>query len=262
MKRPRSLIGRFLIGCLVIAWPVTVPALFASGVEFEARLWSPDLAGTASVGNGGNPTAIDLVADLGLADDEVPEGRLVWRPSRRTSVRLSYSSFDFAGDALLERTVTFSGSTFQIDARATSVLEVEYGRFGFAWQPLSTSDGRLRLGPLVEASGLRAEAGISSNVLGFLPVSASDTLEAAFGAAGIVLDAEPSRKLHLYAQWTASIETDEAELTDAEAGLRYYPIDNLALTVGYRRLEINATDGDNLIDLEFDGPFFGGVLRF
>jgi len=36
----------------------------------------------------------------------------------------------------------------------------------------------------------------------------------------------------------------------------------LALTIGYRRLEIHAADSNELFDLALDGPFFGGVLRF
>lgn len=246
-----------LIGCLAAA-----PALFATGVEFEARLWSPDLAGVGQIGNGGNATAIDFVSDLGFADEEVPVGRLTWRPTQRTSVRLSYTNFDFTGDAQLDRTITFSGTTFQLDARVASLLELEYGKLGIAWQPLSTGDGRFRIGPLVEANGLRGDAALSTNILGLLPVSASDTFELAFGSAGVVLDIEPSPKLHVYAEWTTAVEADEGDLTDAEAGIRYYPLDMLAVTVGYRRLEIDVIDANNLLDLQLDGPFFGGVLRF
>ena len=247
---------------LLTGWLSAAPALFAAGVEFEARLWSADLAGMAQVGNIGSATAIDLVSDLGFSDDEMPEGRLIWRPTRRTSVRLSYTSFDFAGDAQLDETITFSGTTFQLDARVASVFEFEYGRLGIAWQPLSTGDGRFRLGPLVEARGLRGDAALSTNILGLLPISSSETFELAVAAAGVVLDFEPSRKLHVYAEWTTTVETDDGDLTDAEAGVRYYPLDMLALTIGYRRLEIDVVTGNELFDLELDGPFFGGVLRF
>ena len=245
-----------------IGWLVAAPAVLASGVELEARLWAPDLSGVAQVGNGGGSTAIDLGTDLGLDADEVPGGRLIWRPTRRTSVRLAYSSFEFAGDAQLQRPVSFAGSTFQLDARVASVLNLEYGGVGLAWQFLSTGDGRVRFGPLVEATGLRGDAGISTNLLGLLPLSATQEFEVAFAAAGAVLDVEPTPKLHVYAEWKTTVDSEDGELTDTEAGVRFYPLDMLALTIGYRRLEIDAADGDELFDLELDGPFFGGVLRF
>ena len=254
-----AVVRRLLLVASLLAF---APAALASGVEFEARLWAPDLSGVAQVGNGGAGTAIDLASDLGFADDEALEGRLVWRPTRRTSVRLSYSSFDFAGDARLDRTVTFGDTTFQLDAQVASLLELEYGGVGLAWQPLSTADGRVRFGGLVEVRGLRGEAAISTELLGILPLSAREEFELAFGAAGVVLDVEPSRRVHVHARWTASVETDEGDLTDAEAAVRFYPTDTLAIAVGYRRIEIDAADGNDLFDLELDGPFFGGVLRF
>ncbi len=246
----------------LIGWLVAAPALLAAGVEFEARLWAPDLAGIAQVGNGDAGTLIDLVSDLGFADDETLEGRLIWRPTRRTSVRLDYASFELAGDAQLDRTIRFADTTFQLDARVASRLELEYGGLGIAWQFLSTDDGRLRLGPLVEARGLRGEAGISTNILGILPIDAREEFEVAFATAGVVVDFEPTRKLHVWGRWATTVETDEGDLTDIEAALRYFPIDTLAITVGYRRLAIDAADPNELFDLELDGPFFGAVLRF
>lgn len=246
----------------MIGWLLATPALLASGGELEARLWAPDLSGVAQVGDGGNPTAIDLVSDLGFADDEVVEGRLIWRPSKRTSVRLGYASFDFAASAQLNRTVTFAGTTFDVDAQVASVLQLDYGRLGVAWQFLSSRDGRLRIGPVIEARGLRGDAGITADVLGLAQIGAREEFEAAFAAAGAVLDVEPTERLHVYAEWTTTIESDNGDLTDAEAAVRYYPFDVLGLAVGYRRLEIDAFDGDELFELELDGPFFGGVLRF
>ncbi len=246
----------------LISWLIAAPVAVAAGVEFEARLWAPDLSGSAQVGAGTDSNAIDLVSDLGFAEDETLEGRLIWRPSKRTSVRLDYSDFDYAGDAQLDREVSFAGTTFQLDARVASMLELEYGGLGIAWQFLSPAGGRFRLGPLVEARGLRGTAGISTDVLGILPLSATEEFELAFAAAGIVLDFEPSAKVHVYAEWTTSVESDDGDLTDVEAGLRFYALDMLALTIGYRRLEIDAMDGNEMFDLELDGPFFGGVLRF
>ena len=246
----------------IIGWLAAASSAWAAGADFEARLWTPDLGGTARVGDGANATTIDLTADLGFADDQALEGRLSWRPTRRISVRLDYASFGFSADAQLDRTLTFGDQTFDLDAQVSSLLDLEYGGLGLGWQFLSTRDGRVRLGPVVEARGLRGEAGISTNVLGILPLSAREEFEAAFAAAGLLLDVEPSRKVHLTARWSTSVETDDGNLTDLEAAVRYFPLATLAITAGYRRVEIDAADGDEMFDVELDGPFFGAVLRF
>lgn len=270
MKRPaalgRNLDGRAAIAlasaALLIGWLAAAPALLAAGVDFEARLWAPDLGGRAVLDVGDQTEAIDLVSDLGLDGDEALEGRLIFRPSRRTSLRLEYASFDFGGDAVLQRSVTFAGTTFDVAAQISSSLRLDYGGIGFAWQFVSTGDGRTRLGPLIEARGLRGTAAIQADLQGLIQASASDDFELAFAAAGLLLDVEPSRRFHAYARWTRSVDSGEGTLTDAEAGLRFYPIDALAVGIGYRRLEIDFVEGGEMFDLELDGPFFGGVLTF
>lgn len=246
----------------MLCWLLPAPAALAAGVELQAALWSPDLSGVARVDGGAGATAIDLVSDLGFGDEDLAQGRLIWRPTRRTSVRLSYSGLDFSGSATLERTVTFAGTTFDLAADVASRLELDYGGVGFAWQPLATPDGSLRAGPLVEARGIRGTASIRTEIAGLPALAAREEFELGFAAVGAVLDAEPSRKVHLYLEWKTAVGIDEGDLTEIEAGVRYYPIDALALTAGYRRLEIDARDSDELFDLELDGPFLGAVLRF
>ncbi len=177
-------------------------------------------------------------------------------------MRFGYTSLELTADARLDREVTFGGTTFRLDAQVASLLDLEYGGLGFAWQLLATGDGRVRLGPLIEARGLRGEAAIRSRLLDLIPLRAAEEFEVAFTSAGFVLDVEPTRRLHLHAQWKTTVETDDGDLTDLEAGLRYFPVDALAVTAGYRRLEIDFQDGDESFDLELDGPYLGALLRF
>ncbi len=250
------------LNLLVLALIAPATAL-AAGVEFEARLWAPDVGGLVQSGNGADAaTVIDFVGDLGLDEDGLVEGRLVFRPSRRTSVRLAYASFSFASDAQLDRTLEFSGQTFQLDSRVLSAFELDYGRLGFAWQFLSNPKGSVRFGPLVEIKGFRGDATLSTTLLDVLPVTAREEFEVAFGAAGVVLDVEPSRKLAVFAEWTTLVGADEGDLTDAEAGVRYRPLRPLALSAGYRKIDIDVDDRDDLLRLDLDGLFFGVRLEF
>ena len=246
---------------VVTAWLAAAP-LFAAGAELEVRLWSVDLSGTVRVDDGAAGSVIDLESELGIGSDEPVEVRLVWRPSKKTSVRLGWASLGFTGEAELEESVTFGGQTFLLNSVVASSLDFDYARADFAWQFLANGDATVRFGPMVGARGLRGDATLSTNLLGVLPLSVSESFEFGFGAAGVVLDVEPSRKIHLYAEWSTLVTSDEGDLTDLEAAVRYYPLDRLAVTAGYRAIAIDVREGDDLLDVDLDGPFFGIVLRF
>ncbi len=246
---------------LLLTFLLAAPAAAAS-VELEGRLWSADLSGQAVVGNGVAGTRIDFERDLGLGSDESVDGRLIWRPTRRTSLRLGYTSLSFEGDTVLDRTIRFAGSEFRVTLPVASRLELEYARLGFAWQFLSDASGRYRLGPVVEVKAFRGDASITATGLTVLPLTASEEFEVAFGAAGLALDLEPTRKLHVTAEWTTLVGADEGDLTDLEVAVRYFVTRKLAVTLGQRQIEIDAEDGGDLLALDVDGTFIGAVLRF
>lgn len=238
-------------------------AAFAGAVEIDLRTWPADVSGEVRVDEPNVAgSLIDFDRDLGLDEDGLIEARLIFRPTKRTSVRLAYADFPFAGAGRIQRTINFGGQTFQLDSQVTSSLDLDYGRLGFAWQFLSPPGSKVRFGPLLEVKGLRGTAGLAAEVPGIVRVEATEEFEVAFGAAGVVLDVEPSRKVHIYAEWTTLVGADEGDLTDAEAGVRFYVLDVLGLTAGYRSIEIDAEDGGDVLRLDVDGIFFGAVLRF
>lgn len=248
---------------LAILLCLTLAPVLAGAVEIELRTWPADVGGEVRVDE---PSAagdlIDFNRDLGLDEDGLLEARLIFRPTRRTSVRLAYADLPFAGAGRIQRTLSFGGQTFELDSQVTSSLDLDYGRLGFAWQFLSPPGSKVRFGPLVEIKGLRGTAGLAAEIPGIVRVEAAEQFEVAFAAAGVVLDVEPSRKLHIYAEWTTLVSADEGDLTDAEAGVRYYVLDVLGLAAGYRKIEIDADDGGDVLRLDVDGIFFGAVLRF
>lgn len=247
--------------CLLLALTSASPAAAESGLDFEARYWSPDLSGDLQVQTSGIGTVIDLPTDLSLEQDEPPEARLTVRPSRRVRLRGAYLPIQYAGDGPISRTIDFSGSTFNLSTRVVSDLELEYGRVGFAWQFVDLGQGAFRLGPLVEAKLFRGTAALAAPELP-ITVSESKDFEAAFPSAGLMLDIEPNDKVCLFAEGSAVVETDEADVLDAEAGIRYHPTPNVSVFGGYRILSIDAADGDDLLDLDVEGIFGGVSLRF
>ena len=130
-----------------------------------------------------------------------------------------------------------------------------------AWQFIDLGDGAFRLGPLVEAKLFRGTASLAAPELP-ITVFESKDFEAALPSAGLMLDIEPNSKLCIFAEGSALVETNQAEVIDAEAGIRYYPRRNVSVFGGYRILSIDATEGDDLLDLDVEGVFAGVSLRF
>lgn len=259
---PRSVVVALV--ALTLA-PALASAQAESGPRFEleARAWAAAPSGEVQAISQSVGTIIDLDADLGLEDDEAIEGRLTLRPSARTKVYFAWQRLEFAGDEVLTRTIEFAGQEFTLSTRIVSLLDLDYGRAGFAWQFLGSGDGRLRFGPLVEVKAFRGEASLAApDVLQLLLLEATEEFEAAVGAAGAALDLEPSERLHLFAEATVVVAADEGDATDVEAGLRFLFADSLALVGGYRRFSVDAEEDDDTFDLDIDGAFAGVQLRF
>ncbi len=252
---------RFL-SCLVALAALALPQpAGTASLEFEGRYWAPELSGELEVQTRGVGTRVDLRADLGIQDNEFPEGRLTLRPTRKLKLRAAFMPLSYAGDAEVARTIRFAGETFRLDTRVVSDLDLDYGRVGLAWQFIGFGRGAFRLGPLIEAKVLRGEVALSAPDLP-LTVSVSEEFEVAFASAGLALDIEPSSRLHLFAEATGSVGIDEGDLRDAEAGIRYRPFPRLWVLAGYRVFELEAEEGDDFLDIEIEGVFFGLELRF
>ena len=248
---------------LLIALTCGTASLHADAeLLLEARNWSADLSGGIRFEDNELLPLIDLDEDLGLEADESFEGRLVFRPSRRTMVRAAWAPLNYTGTRVFHRTIVFVGRTFKIDTKVESELELEYGRVGFAWQFISAGRSRFRIGPLIEAKGFRGTATLSTPDFLFITAPQQEEFETALPSAGLILDAEPTDQLHIFAEASVLVDTAEGDLLDAEAGIRYYPIDRLGITAGYRRLEVDAEHEGDLLELDIEGLFFGVALRF
>lgn len=249
------------IACTSTALCLLLTFAASAEVILEARQWAADPSGQIRVDGSGAADTIDLTRDLGLEEDESLDGRLLIRPSRRTSVRFGWAPITLTGEQVVSRTISFMGSDFDISTRVVSDLEIDYGRLGFAWQFLSSRDGRFRFGPLVEAKGLRGTAILSAPDIPS-PISESEEFEVAFASAGVALDLEPNERFHVFAEATVLVDDSEGDLDDIEAGVRFYATKTLAIVAGVKSLEIDATDDDDMLQMDLEGAFAGLSVRF
>ena len=243
--------------------PVLLDPAFAQypRVTVEARSWSPTLIGLVQAGDQNTGTLIDLESDLDLQPNDLFEGRLVAQLSRRNRFRLSYLKGDVPGDTLASRSFTFSDQDFTLSTRVVSNLDLEIARFGWVWQVFSSPRGKIQFGPLIEVKAIRGDASIGAPDVP-LPLSAAESFEAGFVAAGLVLDYRLGRLFQLFAESSDLVDSGSGNWSDSEFGIRFTPLPKLEILVGQRHLEIDLEDGSDLLVMDFDGSFFGLGFKF
>ena len=233
---------------------------FADG-ELQLRYWSPDMSSTVGFGEEGDPD-FDLgdfaAFDLGLEADEVPGALLTLRADFGLFVRAGFEQIDTSGGTTLE--VEFDPVPVVISADIESRLEFDYGRFALGWQ-FGAREDPFTFGIFAEAKGVRGDAGISATALGFTD-SLDESFEAALLSAGALLRLRPSSRVEIFAEASVAVDQDEADLTDAEVGIHYLLTDGFGIGAGYRMLQIDGTIDSVLIDIELDGVFASGSLRW
>ncbi|MFQ5525959.1 MAG: hypothetical protein ACE5GX_06810 [Thermoanaerobaculia bacterium] len=246
----------------VLAFALSPASADHSVFAFEARQWAAEPSGSFSFDAGPIGETLGLESDLGLQEDDALEGRLVFRPSRKTLIRIGYvPEIALEGDKVLTRTFTVLSQTFSVNERVVTAFDVEYGKIGFAWQFLASRDGRFRVGPLVEAKGFRADLGLSAPDVA-PPVLETEKYEAGFVSAGLIADLEFSDRVELFGEATEVVSGDEGDVSETEIGIRYLPIPKVAVVGGLRTLEIEVKDTDQRFVFELDGVFLGIGVRF
>lgn len=245
------------------------PAGFAqdqrdTSVELEGRIWFPELTAQLQVtAENLQGTVIDLERDLGLKDEDFPEGRFVWYTGPKSRLYLNYTQRSFSAEKILDRSITFRGRTFDVNARAATDLDLAFARLGWAWEFINSGNGFFKLGTLLEARGIMAKMSIEGQV-NAQAARAEKTIISGLPTIGIALDINPSRAVNIFAVASGFPDTKYGYALDTEAGLKVIPHKNFSLFGGYRYLRVKGEkdDPDDFVRVTFSGPFAGASLRF
>ena len=227
----------------------------------EGWLWQGDLEASARVSDGELGTVFDFKEDLGLADEDIPEGRLTWATGPRSRVRLGYLEVGYAGDATVTRTIEFGGETYTVGTRVVTALDKQYARLGWTWQFVETAGGAFRFGTLLELKALAIDARLAAPDLAD-PVREAESLDGILPTLGIAIDVVPHRGVEIFIAGAGLDAGDRGSMFDAEAGIRVFPLANLGLLASYRVLDLRLDDDPDYAKLRIEGPFFGLSLRF
>lgn len=229
-------------------------------VELEGRYWITGLNSHVKVTEDlliG--TDIDLVDDLGLGDKDFPEVRLKWNTGPNSLLRFAYTKVCFGGDKVIERAISFSGQTYAVGTHVSTELEVDYFRLGWAWQFLDIGEGAVKAGPLLEAKAFMLDASLDAPSIG---VSEAEDFIIALPTIGAMVDVNVGEKFNLFAEVSGLPSAGYGHFFDTEIGIKFIPIENLSIIVGYRVIDIELEDDDSYGEIDMTGPFFGATLRF
>jgi hypothetical protein len=230
-------------------------------LEFEGRYWFTDLEGKIKVTDAGIGTDINLKDDLNIEDEGYPEVRLTWYTGKKSKIRIAYTQVGYDGDADIQRTIAFNGTTYNVGTRVVTELDIKYARIGWAWQFINIDNGFFKLGTLIEAKGFWTEATLEAPDLA-TPIKEKEKFAFVLPTIGAALDFNPHKMLNIFAEGSGLYAGNYGYMYDVEAGVKFIPIKILSIKGGYRLLEFKAKDDPDFAKVRVHGPFVGVTVRF
>ena len=230
-------------------------------VEFEGRYWFPDLDAKAQAVESNVGTEFDMKSDLGIKNENFPEGRFIWHTGPHSQIRFSYTQAKYEGDQTVPRTVNFEGQTYTGGTRVISDFNLLYFEAGWIWQFIHFWDDKVKLGTLIEGSGVFTDITLEAPNLA-PPVKESQQYIAGLPTGGLALTIEPYEWVGLFAEASGFPAGSYGYFFDGEGGVKFTPIRNLTLKGGYRIITLKADSDPDFIKVDLSGFFVGGSLRF
>ena len=231
-------------------------------LELEGRYWWTDLQGKMKVtDSNGIGTDIDLKDDLDAKDESWPELRLTWYTGKNSKIRIAYTQVGYDGDANIQKTILFDGTTYDVGTRVVTELDIKYASLGWAWQFINIDNGFFKLGTLIEAKGFWTEATLEAPDLA-TPIKEKEKFTFVLPTIGAALDFNPHKMLNIFAEGSGLYAGNYGYMYDVEAGVKFIPIKILSIKGGYRLLEFKAEHHDDFAKARVHGPFVGVTVRF
>ncbi|MGI9013352.1 MAG: hypothetical protein ACR2GY_03790 [Phycisphaerales bacterium] len=237
-------------------------------IDFVVDAWMPRLRGDTTIGGTAPPDAMaSFEDDLGFDQHDFAPHATAHLKQNRMNLWLSGFTFDDNGRSHLERTIRFD--TLLIAPAGSDVrTEIDYStvafEIGYDLSGIRSSDGRSRatvgfLGGIRYIDiGQRTEL-VSLPGSPLVERGARDV--AAF--AGARFEVEVVEQIVATARFGVGTTLDSGgDYFQVEAAIRWFPVENVGVTAGYRLIGMEVEDGDFLVNARLAGVFLGLSLRF
>jgi hypothetical protein len=228
-------------------------------IELEGRYWWPALSGSVKAVSADIGSGVNFKDDLGIKDEGIPEGRIIWYPGPNSWLRLSYLQVSYEGENRLERTIDFQGKHFTVGTDIESNADLKYATVGWAWQFINLADGKIKLGTLIEASLVNADYSIKRTD-GLIEAAHSYTVP--LPAIGLSLNVAPLKGMEGFLDLSGLPLGKYGHTFNVEGGLKVIPIKNVSVLCGYRYSDIDYENDPDFFKLRFSGPFIAATLKF
>jgi hypothetical protein len=229
-------------------------------IDLEARYWIPQMSARVRVEAAGLGTDIDAQRDLGMQDTNFAEGGATLRLGRH-QLGFLFTPIDFTADQNVSRTVVFRGRPYTVGTRVVSELEIQHLQLYWAWQFLRFGDNKFRLGPMIEADGFVIHGSLAAPNLS-PPVTEKEDISVGLPTAGLALDIEPHRLLHVYGRVAGIKVGDYGYFVGSEAGVKVRPVRLLFFSAGYRTFNLHVDNSPDFARVQLRGPFVGAGIHF
>ena len=233
---------------------------FAEIIELDGRYWISDLRGTVRVTEGtASGTDINFKNDLGIADEDFSDFRVLWRISPNCKVRLGFMEIGYNSDKNITEQINYKGQIYTIGTRVSSELDAQYLRLGWIWQFLNIADETIKFGPIIEFKGVNLKASLDAPSLS---ISESEDFLGVLPTVGAALDVNLLNIINIFSEASGIVASDYGYLFDAEVGFKMTPLKYFTIKAGYRIVDFKFEDGSDYAKLKMSGPFFGGSFKF
>ncbi len=240
-------------------------------VEFEGRYWMPELAAKARVEESNIGTDVNLKTDLGLEDENFPEGRFIWNTGPNSKLRFFYTQAKFEGDKAITRSIDFDGKTYTAGAQVSSKLDLQYFGIGWIWEFINVSEGKIKAGTILEVKGVAGKSALDAPSLA---LSESEEFLAGLPTGGLVFEINPFKAVKpydkkeiwknfgFYGEIAGMSAGKYGYFFDTEAGVKFDLCKYSSITGGYRLVSLKAKDSPDYAKIELKGPFVSAAIKF
>ena len=228
--------------------------------ELGVRFWKPSPVLTLSTDTlvGAGVGEVDFVQEFGIEDKYFPEFRVtLGRPHK---FRANFVTFDYDAEAIIQRTITFQGRTFNIGAPATADIKWKLYNFGYEWDFVSLDRGFV--GFIADLKYNRVEASIDSPVL---TAPATTDVTAPIPTIGAIGRGYLSQNFSVTGELTGMnfhYGEDELKFWDFDLYATISAGRNFAVQGGYRSVVADYLIDEDTGHLKMKGLYFGAFVRF
>jgi len=231
-------------------------------VEVSGAWWTPTPLGVIA---SSQPTVlgsdVSFTTDLGYTKTRFRDFGVTMRPAKKHKLKFEFTPIEYSSSATLQRTLVFNGVSFPVSVPIESSFSWKVWRFGYEYDFLYRS--RFYAGVVAEVRGTEVTANVSS-VIG----SGTTAARAPLPALGLVGRVYPLRDLAVDVGFT-TFSVPNSLLKTVHGNYRDWNVSttvdfgkNFGVKVGWRRLTTTLTMDNYSGNLDFQGMWWGAVLRY